>query len=114
MKGIGVFHHEFAGTHHPKTRADFITEFGLNLIKIKRQLLVAANFRAGNVGNHFFVGRAKAKLAFVPIGNFQHLRTKHRPASRFIPQLAWLHGRHEQFQRTGFVHFLAHYGFNLA
>ena len=114
MKGIGVFHHEFAGTHHPKTRADFITEFGLNLIKIKRQLLVAANFRAGNVGNHFFVGRAKTKLAFVPIGNFQHLWTKYRPTSRFIPQFAWLHGRHEQFQRTGLVHFLAHYGFNLA
>ena len=114
MKGIGVFHHEFARAHHTKTRADFITEFGLNLIKIKRQLLVAANFRAGNVGNHFFVGRAKTKFALVPIGNFKHLWTKHRPASRFIPQLTRLNGRHEQFQRTGFVHFLAHDRFNLA
>ncbi len=44
MKGIGVFHDEFATTHQPETGSDLVAELGLNLIKIDGKLLVGMNF----------------------------------------------------------------------
>ena len=36
MEGIGIFHHEFTCAHHAKTGADFVAEFGLDLIEVYR------------------------------------------------------------------------------
>ena len=36
MERVSVFHQEFPTPHHPKTRADFIAEFGLDLIDVER------------------------------------------------------------------------------
>ena len=36
MEGVGVLHDKFARPHQAEARADFITEFGLDLIQVQR------------------------------------------------------------------------------
>jgi alpha-amylase len=58
MEGISIFHGEFTTTHHTKARANFITEFGLDLIQVQWQLFVAVYFVTNQCSNDFFMGRA--------------------------------------------------------
>ena len=56
MKRIGVFHDEFAPTHEPKTGANFIPKFGLDLVEVDRQLFVGLQQVPSETGHDFFVG----------------------------------------------------------
>ena len=114
VEGIGVFHNEFTRAHHAETRTGFITEFGLNLVQVQRQLTVAADVVAGQVGNHFFMGRANAEITVVAVFYAQQFATVLEPAAGFFPQLGRLHGGHQHFLSAGFVHFFAHNGFYFA
>ena len=67
MKGVGVFHREFACPHNTKSRATFIAELGLYLIKIGRQLTVAIYLVAHQIGDYFLMRRPKAEIALMPI-----------------------------------------------
>ena len=58
MKGIGIFHGEFPGPHHAKSGSAFISEFGLNLVKVHWQLLVAVDFAPKQIGYYLFMGGA--------------------------------------------------------
>src|SRR5687768_9114680 len=60
------------------------------------------------------MGRAKAKIALMPVLDFQHLGTEHIPASRFAPQFSRLYGRHQKFQRAACVHLFPPDTFNLS
>ena len=114
MKRIGILHHEFARAHHAEARAHLVAELGLDLVEVDRQLAVAADFAARDVGDHFLVGRAEAEVVIVPILDFQHLRAEHFPAPGFLPQFGGLHGGHQQLDAAAPVHFLAHDVFHLA
>ena len=85
VEGIRVLHHEFTRAHHAETGSDFIAELGLNLVEIQRQLAVAFDLTARDVGDDLFVGRAETKIALVSILDFQHLRAEHFPAPGFLP-----------------------------
>ena len=67
MEGVGVLHDELAATHHAKARADFVAELGLNLVQVDRQLLVAVQLVACQIGDHFFVGGAGAEVTLVTV-----------------------------------------------
>ena len=67
MKGIGIFHNKFSRTHHPKAGSDFVTKFGLHLIQSDRQLFIAVNFVANEIGYDFFVGGAEAEAVVMTI-----------------------------------------------
>ena len=56
MKGIGVFHDEFPPTHEPETGANFIPKFGLDLVKVHRQLFVGLQKVPSEAGHDFFMG----------------------------------------------------------
>ncbi|MNF81988.1 hypothetical protein D3C84_642800 [compost metagenome] len=114
VEGVGVLHDEFAAAHQTEAWADFVTEFGLDLVQVDRQLFVAAQLVAHQIGDHFFVGRARAEVATVAVFDAQQLRAVLFPAPRFLPQLGRLGARHQHFQRTGSVHLFANDGFNLA
>ena len=85
VKGIRILHEKFAGTHHAEARANFIAEFGLNLIEIDRQLFVAAQFPPCDVGNDFLVCRAVGEFAIVAVLEAQQFRTVLGPAARLLP-----------------------------
>ena len=108
MERIRVLHREFARPHDAEPRPDLVAELGLDLVEIDRQLAVALELAARDVGDHFLVGRAVAVHAVVAVLDAQQLGPVLFPAARFLPQLGWLHGRHQHLERARPVHFLAH------
>jgi len=114
VKRIGVFHQKFAGAHHAESGADFVTEFGLELVEIHGQLLVAAQFAPGDVGDHLFVRRPIDELAVVPVLEAQQFRSVFAPTARFLPKFSRLDGRHDHLQGACPVHFLPDNAFGLA
>ena len=114
VKAVGVFHDELAPAHQTKTGAALVAEFGLNLVKVFGQLLIAAQILPRNVSNHFFAGRLNYKLVIVAVLNAQQLGAHFLEAPCFLPQLGRLHDGHGAFNRACAVHLLAHNGLNLA
>ena len=114
VKAVGVFHDEFAPAHQAKAGAAFVAEFGLNLVQVFGQLLVAAQILSGDVSDHFFAGGLNHKGVVVPILNAQQLGPHTGKAAGFLPQLGRLHNGHGALNGAGAVHFFAHDGFYLA
>ncbi len=94
MERVGVFHQELTGTHHAKARTHFVTELGLDLIEVQRQLLVGAQLVTDQIGNDLFMRRAENKRALATVGNAQQLRTVLLPATTLLPQVSGLNHRH--------------------
>ena len=114
IKTVSVFHDEFAPAHQAKTRAAFVTKFGLDLIQIFRQLFIAFELLPRDVSDHFFTGGLDDEVAPMPVLYAQQLRPHFFKASRLLPQLGRLHHGHGQLYRAGLVHFFADDGFDLA
>ena len=114
MERISIFHHKLARAHDAKTRANFIAEFGLDLIKINRELFVGTDFFTRNIGNYFLMRRAKTEIALMPVLDFQHLWAKNFPTPSFVPELFRLHCWHQQFQCASLVHLITHNRFHFA
>ena len=114
MEGIGIFHQEFTCTHDAETWPDFVTELGLYLVVVHRQLLIAADLAPGDIGNDLFMCRSETELALVTVMETQQFRAILFPATGFLPQFGRLYRRHQQFQCTGAFHLFAHNGLDLA
>ncbi|MCY1404513.1 hypothetical protein D9M71_197220 [compost metagenome] len=114
VEGIGILHHELASAHQAEARTDLVTELGLDLVEVDRQLFVAVQLIARQVGDDFFVGRTDAELALMAILQAQQFRTVLLPAAGLLPQFGGLHGGHQYFQRTSGVHFFADHRLDLA
>ncbi len=114
VERIRVLHQELARTHHAEARADLIAEFGLDLIEIQRQLLVAVDLLAREFGSGLFGGGAVAELLFLAVLDLEQLPAELFPTPGGVPQLAWLDGGKQHFHCTGAVHLLAHDGLDLA
>ena len=114
MKGVGVFHDEFARPHDPESGADLVAKLGLDLIEVDRQIAIAADLGAHQIGNDFLVRGAQAKRSAVAILDAQQLGSVLLPASRFPPQVTGLDHRHQYFLGAGGIHLFADDGFHLA
>ena len=114
VEGVGILHDELAATHQAEARTDLVTELGLDLVHVDRQLLVAVQLIACQIGNHFLVRRADAEVAVMTILQAQQLGAVLLPATGFLPQFGGLDGRHQHLQGTGGVHFFANDGLHLA
>src|SRR5690606_2031880 len=100
--------------HHAEARADLVAELGLDLVETRRQLLVAGQLVAREVGDDLLVGRPVAVPGLLAVLHFHQLAAELLPAPGFFPQLARLHVRHQHFDGAGGVHLLAHHLFHLA
>jgi hypothetical protein len=67
VEGVGILHEELAAAHHAETGAHLVTELGLDLVEVERQLLVAVHFVTDQGGDHLFVGRAQHEGAVVAV-----------------------------------------------
>ncbi len=114
VERVGVLHDELARAHHAEARPDLVAELGLDVIEIHRQLAIALDFLARDVGDDLLRGRLENEVALVPVLQAQQLRAVLVPASGLLPQLGGLHHRHQQFDRAGAIHLLAHDGLDLA
>ena len=108
IEGVIVLHQEFPAAHHAKPRPHLVAKLPLNLIQVLRQIAVAPDRLAEDVGDHFLVGRAEQHVAVVPVGDAQHLTAIVLVASAFAPKVGRLDRRHQHFLAAGRVHFLAH------
>jgi hypothetical protein len=107
VEGVGILHRELAAPHQAEARPPLVAELGLDVVEIFRQLLVAAQLLAGDVGHHLFAGGLQREVALVPVLEAQQLGAHLVPAAGLLPQLGRLHQRHQQFDRAGPVHLLA-------
>ena len=107
VEGVSVLHQEFAAAHHAETRALLVAELPLDVIEIERQAFVGFDVSAKDLGDHFLIGRPVQQFALVAIGDAQHLRTIGVVAAALAPEVGKLQRRHQQFQCTGAVLFLA-------
>ena len=114
VKTVGVLHDELAPTHQAKTGTTLVTELGLNLVEIFRQLLVTAQFLLGNISDHFLGGGLNHEVSAMAVFDAQQLGAHLVEAPGFLPQLGGLHHRHGHLNSLRAVHFFAHDGLNLA
>src|SRR5690606_41389243 len=94
----------FACAHDAEAGPDLVAELGLDLVEVDRELAIALQLAAGEVGDHFLVGRAEAGLAVVADLHAQEERAVLLPAAGILPQLRRLRGGHKRLERTGGVH----------
>ncbi len=107
VERVGVLHQELAPAHHAEPRPDLVAELDLDLVEVHRQLPVAADVLAHDVGDHFLVRRAEQEVALVAVVDLEELRAELVPAARLLPQLRGHHVRHVDLHRPRTVHFLA-------
>ncbi len=114
VKTVGVFHDEFTPAHQAKAWAPLVAKLGLNLVKVLRQLFVAADFLAHDVGHHLFAGGLNHKVVRVAVLDAQQLGAHLFKPAGLGPQLGRLHQGHGQLDGAGTVHFFAHDGLHFA
>mmetsp|Transcript_53733 Transcript_53733/g.126540 ORF Transcript_53733/g.126540 Transcript_53733/m.126540 type:complete len:357 (-) Transcript_53733:266-1336(-) len=107
VEGIGVLHRELAATHQAKARAALVAELGLDVIEVFRQLAVAAQLLAGDVGDDLFARRLHDEVASMAVLHAQQFRAHLVEAAGLLPQLGGLDHRHQAFDGAGRVHLLA-------
>ena len=108
IEAVGVLHQEFAPAHHAKARPHLVAEFPLDVVEDLRQIAVALDRGADDLGDLLLVGRAVQHLTVVPVADAQHLLAVIVVAAALAPQLGRLDGRHQDLQRAGAVLLLAH------
>ncbi len=114
VERVGILHQELARAHDAEARADLVAELGLDLVEVDRQLLVALELVAREIGDDFLVRRAVAVPGVLAVLELEQLSAEFLPASGFVPELLRLDRRHQQLDRAGAVHLLAHDRFDLA
>ena len=108
IEAVGVLHQELAPAHHAKARPDLVAELPLDVIEVLRQVAVAPDRGAHDVGDLLLVGRAVQHLALVAVADAQHLLAVIIVAPALAPQLGRLDRRHQDFLRPAAVLLLAH------
>ena len=94
VEGVRVFHGEFAAAHHAKSWTALITEFGLDMIKVHRQLAIALDLIAGDIGHRFLGSRLHNEIPAMTVLHTHEFRPVFLPAARFHPKLSGLDDRH--------------------
>src|SRR5438270_5921706 len=109
VEGIGVLHKELAHPQQACFWPRLVTKFGLNLVPDLRQLLVAAQFFAGNLGHDLFRCHAETKVGSFTVLEAEKIVTHQGPSATGLPNLARLQRRKMELL-SDLVHLLAYYG----
>ena len=83
VEGVAVLHDELAAAHQPEARADLVAELRLDLEQVDRQLLVALDDLADDVGDDLFVRGAEAEIGALAILEAQQLACRRTASGRF-------------------------------
>ena len=114
IERVRVLHRELAPAHHAEARPALVAKFGLDVIEIFRQRAVTAQLLARDVGDDFFAGRLDDEVAVVAVFHAQQLGPVLLKAPGLLPQLGWLHDRHQQLDSAGPIHLFANDRFDFA
>ena len=108
IERVVVLHQELAAAHHAEARPDLVAELPLDLVEVDRQIAVALDAAAEDVGHDLLVGRAVQHRPLVAVGDAQHLLAVILVAAALLPQLGRLDRRHQDLVGAGGIHLLAH------
>lgn len=84
------------------------------MIEVDRQLAVAVDLVARDVGDDFLGRGLQHEIALVTVLDAQQFGAVLLPAARFLPEFGRLDRRHQQLQGAGGVHFVTDDGLDLA
>src|SRR5690606_28835761 len=85
VERIGIFHQKLACPHYPEAGTNFVSELGLDLIKIDGNLFIASDFVTNKIRYDLLVCRAETKGVGMTILEAGQFRTELLPASRLLP-----------------------------
>jgi hypothetical protein len=114
VERVRVLHRELAASHDAEPRPALVAELGLDMVEISRQRAIAAQLLTGDVRDDFLARRLDDEVAVMAILDAHQLGTVLLEAARLLPQLGRLHDRHQELDRAGPVHLLAHDRLDLA
>ncbi len=112
VEGVGVLHDELAHAQQARLGARLVAKLGLDLVPDLRQLLVAAQFAAGDGGHDLFVGHAQAELGALAVLEAEHVVAHAGPAAALDPRLLGQDGGEKELL-ADLVHLFAHDGDDL-
>ena len=107
IEGVEILHDELAAAHEAEARAALVAELVLDLIEQERQLLVAPDLVAHEVGDHLLVRRPEAEVPAVAVLHAHHLISVGGPAAALLPELGGLQDGHHDLLAARGVHLLA-------
>ena len=90
--------------HQTEAGPNLVPELGLDLVEVDRELAIARDLAAHDVGDHLLVRRTETELALVAVLDPQQLLAVALPSPRLLPELGRLHRRHRELDRAGGVH----------
>ena len=85
---VGILHDELSPTHEPEAGPQLVAELILDLVERDRELPVALELAANEVGEGLLVGGTERKAAVVAIGEAHELGPVVVPAAALLPELA--------------------------
>ena len=112
VERVRILHHELPHPQQPRLRARLVSKLARNLIPDLRQLLVAAQFLARDLGHDFFFRHAEAHVGAFAVLQAKQIVAHQRPASTRLPNLARMQRGHKKLLPDP-VHLLAHNGDDL-
>ena len=107
VERVRVLHGELPRAQQTGLGAGLVAELRLDLIPDLRQLLVAAQFAAGDFRHDLFLGHAETQVGPLAVLELEHVVAHHGPAPAGFPDLPGMDGRQIEFLRD-LVHLLAH------
>src|SRR5258708_29787108 len=107
IERIGILHQKLADAQKAGLGARLVAELSLNLVPDLRELLVAAELLAGDVGDDLFVSHGEAELGAPAILQAEHVVAHAGPAAAGLPNLFGV-DRWKKELLTDAVHLLAH------
>ena len=107
IEAVCVLHDELLGAHKAEARADFVTELGLDLVKVHRQLAVGVELISNERRDNLLVCRAEHPLFLSAILHVKENFLRRLEPAAPGPNVGRLQRRHEYLQRPGTVHLLS-------
>ena len=92
---VAVLHQELAAAHDAEAGADLVPELPLDVVERQRQVAVACDVGAEDVGDHLLVGGPVEEVAVRAVPDPQHLGAVGVVAARLLPQVRGLDRRHQ-------------------
>ncbi len=106
-EGVAVLHDELAPTHESEARTKLVSELVLDVVEGQRELLVAAQLVADEVGEGLLVGGAERELVVVAVGDAHELGAVGVPAAALVPERGVGEDRGEHLLRVDGLHLVA-------
>ena len=111
---VAVLHQELAAAHHAEPGTDLVAEFPLDVVERERQVLVGRDRRPEDVGDQLLVGRTVEHVAFVAVGDAEHLLAVDVVPAALAPEIRRLDRRHQHGDVAGAGLFLMHDALDVA